>query len=132
MSFEYESERKTFVKINTDIPVRYKFLSKVIDLADENIYEGTTAHISGHGLLLVGKIPSVSWIPGLLMEKIVLGLNILLPSIDAPVKALARAAWVEAIPEGSEKCALGLQFKEISKECQDQILKYIIRAQMTR
>lgn len=132
MSFEYESERKSFVKINIDIPVRYKFLSKVIDLADENIYEGTTARISGHGLLLVGRIPSVSWIPGLLMEKIVLGLNILLPSIDVPVKALARVAWVEAIPEGTEKCAFGMAFKEISKECQDQILKYIIRAQIPR
>ena len=132
MSFEFESERKGFVKINTDIPVRYKFLSKAIDLADENIHEGTTSHISGNGLLLLGKIPSVSWIPGLLMEKIVLGLNILLPSLDAPVKALTRVAWVEAIPEGSEKCAMGLTFKEISKDNQDQILKYIIRAQMTR
>lgn len=132
MSFEYESERKAFVKINTDIPVRYKFLSKVIDLADESIHEGTTSHISGHGLLLMGKIPSVSWIPGLLMEKIVLGLNILLPSVDAPVKVLARVAWVEAIPEGSDKCVMGMTFKEIAKQHQDQILKYIIRAQMTR
>ena len=94
MSFECAAAKTGFVKIRTDIPVRYKFLSKTIDLADENIYEGTTAQISGHGLFLTGKIPSVSWIPGLLMGKILLGMNLLLPSLDEPVKALSRVAWV--------------------------------------
>ena len=41
-------------------------------------------------------------------------------------------AWIEAFEKGSDKCAMGLRFKEISKENQDQILKYIIKAQITR
>ena len=132
MSFEYESARREFVKINTEIPVRYKFLSRVLDLGDESIYEGTTSRISAHGFLLLAKIPQMSWIPGLLTEKIVIGVNILVPSLDVPVKALARVAWVEAMTEGSEKCALGLTFKEISKANQDELLKYMIRSQLTR
>ena len=131
MSFHYESERKEFVRIGTDVPVRYKFLSKTVPIDTDGIYEGTTCNISGSGLLLSGKIPGFSWIPGLLMEEIVLGVNVLLPSLNMPVKALAKVAWVEAIQKGSDKCSMGLRYKEISKESQDEILKYVIKLQIT-
>ena len=132
MSFEYESEKKEFVRVNTDIPIRYKFLSKTVPVDTEGIFEGSTAHLSGSGLLLVGKIPSVSWIPALLADEIFIGINLLLPSLDVPVKALARVAWVESFVKGNERCALGLKYKEISKEHQDEILKYIIKAQIAK
>ena len=132
MSFEYETEKRLFVRVHTDIPVRYKFLSRSIPIEAEGIYEGTTANLSGSGLLLVGKIPGMSWIPGLLMGEILVGLNVLLPLIGNPIKALARTAWIEAFQKGSDKCAMGLRFKEISKENQDEILKYIIKAQINR
>ena len=132
MSTSYAVEKRDFVKIHTDIPVRYKFLSRAIPLDSEGVFEGTTCHVSGSGCLLIGKIPGMSWIPGLLMGEIVLGVNILLPSVDVPIKALTRVAWVEAFEKGSDKCGMGLRFKEISKENQDEILKYIIKAQITR
>lgn len=132
MSFEYETEKREFVRIHTDIPVRYKFLSRSIPLETEGIFEGSTANLSGSGLLLVGKIPGMSWIPGLLMGEILIGINVLLPMMDMPIKALARVSWIEAFQKGSDKCAMGLRFKEISKENQDEILKYIIKAQITR
>lgn len=132
MSFEYETEKREFVRIHTDIPVRYKFLSRAIPVEADTIYEGTTANLSGSGLLLMGRLPGLSWIPGLLMGEILVGVNILLPMLEAPIKALCRVSWIEAFQKGSEKCALGLRFKEISKENQDEILKYIIKAQITR
>ncbi len=132
MSFEYETEKREFVRIHTDIPVRYKFLSRSIPLESEGIYEGTTANLSGSGLLLVGKIPGMSWIPGLLMSEILIGVNVLLPLLDVPIKALCRVSWIEAFQKGSDKCAMGLRFQEVSKESQDEILKYIIKAQITR
>ncbi len=130
MSLNYESEKKEFVRINTDIPIRYKFLSKSLPLDSEGIFEGTTSNLSGSGLLLMGKIPSISWIPALLTEEILIGVNLLLPSLDLPVKALTRVAWVEAMSKGGDRVALGLKFREISKEHQDEILKYIIKAQI--
>jgi c-di-GMP-binding flagellar brake protein YcgR len=132
MSFEYESEKREFVRINTDIPIRYKFLSKSLPLDSEGIFEGTTSNLSGSGLLLVGKIPSISWIPALLTEEILMGINMLLPSLDLPVKALSRVSWVESMTKGSDRCALGLRYKEITKEHQDEILKYIIKAQISK
>jgi c-di-GMP-binding flagellar brake protein YcgR len=130
MSFQYETERREFVKVSSDIPVRYKFLSRTVPIDSEGVHEGTTSHLSAHGLLLVGKVPGLSWIPGLLMEEIVLGINVLLPSMDVPVKALARVAWVEAIKKGCDKCPMGLRFLEISKESQDELLKYVIKLQI--
>ena len=132
MSIDYEIEKREFVRIQTDIPVRYKFLSRSVPLEAEGIFEGTTANLSGSGLLLVGKIPGMSWIPGLLMGEILIGVNLLLPSLGTPIKALTRVGWVEAFEKGTDKCALGLRFKEISKENEDEILKYIIKAQITR
>lgn len=131
MSLHYETSKKDFVRVHTEIPVRYKFLSHSISIDDEGVFEGATSQISGTGLLLVGKIPSYSWIPGLLMQEILLGVNILLPSHDLPVKALAQVAWVEKIHKGSESCPMGLRFKEIEKEHQDTILRYVIKAQIT-
>ncbi len=131
MSFHYETAKKDFVRIPTDIPVRYKFLSQTVPIDSEGVYEGMTSSISGTGLLLVGKVPGFSWIPGLLMHEIVMGVNILLPSHDVPIKALTEVSWVESIQKGSDKCPMGLRFQEISKEHQDVLLKYVIKAQIT-
>ena len=132
MSVEYATEKREFVRIQTDIPIRYKFLSKTIEVDDGQIYEGATCNLSSGGLLLVGKIPSVSWIPALLMGEIIIGLNLLLPSLDQPIKALGEVSWIEAFQKGSDRCALGIKFKDISKPHQDEILKYIIKAQISK
>ncbi|MFN0059513.1 MAG: PilZ domain-containing protein [Planctomycetota bacterium] len=129
---EKSSARREFIKINTDVPVRYKFLSKDLDLGADQIFEGTTTCFSGGGLLLQGRIPSMNWIAALLMDKIQLGVNILLPSCDQPIKALCRVSWIEAIPEGSDRCSIGLDFENIEKDMQDQVLKYLIKSQMTK
>lgn len=130
MAFSYETERREFVRVKVDIPVRYKFLSRSIDVPKEKVFEGTTRDISGSGLLLVGKIPELDWIPQLLLEKIVVGINIMLPASAAPVKALTRTGWIEAMKEGDERCAMGLKFKEITRESQDEIVKYVIKSQL--
>ena len=130
MAFSYDTERREFVRIRVDIPVRYKFLSRTVDVPKEEIFEGTTRDISGSGLLLVGRIHKLEWIPMLLLEKIVIGVNIMLPSSAAPVKALTRTGWIEAIKEGDDRCAMGLKFKEITRESQDDILKYVIKSQL--
>lgn len=132
MSTNYAIEKRDFVRIHTDIPVRYKFLSRTIPIESEGIFEGTTSNLSGSGLLLFGKVPGMSWIPGLLMGEILIGVNLLLPNVDVPIKALTRVSWVEAFEKGSEKCGMGLRFREIAKEHQDEILRYIIKAQITR
>lgn len=132
MSFEYITEKREFVRIRTDIPIRYKFLSKSVNVGEAEVFEGSTSNLSASGLLLVGRVPSVSWIPALLTEDIIIGLNLLLPALDSPIKALGKVAWIEAFHKGSDRCALGLRFKDIAKNHQDEILKYIIKAQISK
>ena len=122
--------RKEFVKLSTEIPLRYKFLCKVADLGCDQVFEGYTQSIAGEGCLLVGKLPSFNWIPGLLMGKILIGANLVLPSLDVPIKALCRMAWIEELTEGSDRATMGLRFEDITKENQDEVMKYIIKTQM--
>lgn len=126
----YESERREFVRIKTSLSVRYKFLNRAGEDIDENVHEGVTQNLSGGGLLLTGKIADVGWIPDLLMQKIVIGVNIMLPDSDEPIKALTRVAWAEAFEEGPGKCAFGLMFREITKDAQDKIFRFIIKSKM--
>ena len=130
MSYLRASEKSEFIHLQTDIPVRYKFLSKTVPVDAEGVFEGTTRNLSSHGLLLSGKVPGMSWIPGLLMGEILIGINMLFPHLDQPIKGLTRVAWIEAFEKGSEKCALGLKYQDITKDSQDQILRYIIKAQI--
>ncbi len=126
----YESERREFVRVKTSLSVRYKFLSQSVEGLEDKIYEGVTQNLSGGGLLLTGKIPDLKWIPDLLMQKIVIGVNIMLPDSPDAIKALTRVAWAEAFEEGSEKCSFGLTFREITKEAQDKIFRFIIKSKM--
>jgi c-di-GMP-binding flagellar brake protein YcgR len=129
MAERYESERREFVRIKIDVPVRYKLLSKSVDVGTD-VYEGTTGDLSGGGLLLVGRISNPAWIVGLLTQKIVVGVNILLPASADPIKALCRVAWVEAAETEGGRVALGLKFKEISRDSLDEIFKFVIKAQL--
>ena len=127
----YEQERREFVRIRIEIPVRYKFLCKTrTDKELEHIYEGSTSNISGGGLLLLGKIPVLGWIPELLMQKIVVGCNIMLPDFDQPIKVLTRVAWIETVDEQTLRCAVGLRFKEVTNEDRDRLFHFVIKAQM--
>ncbi|NUN49932.1 MAG: PilZ domain-containing protein [Candidatus Brocadiae bacterium] len=131
MSHPLDQERREFVRVRVQIPVRYKFLSKLRTGPElEEVFEGTTTNVGGGGLLLLGRIPVLDWIPDLLMSRIVLGVNLLLPQEESPIKALTRVAWVETFDEATMKCNLGLRFKEITQSDKDRIFKFVIRVQM--
>ncbi len=126
----YDAERREFIRVRAELPVKYKFLSHDAAFECDDVSSGTTNNLSGGGLLLVGKIPNTDWITGLLMERIVIGINLFLPTNPEPVKALTRVAWIEAMDEGVHTCSMGLRFKEITKQHLDAIFKYVIKAQM--
>ena len=129
-SRSFDPERREFVRVRADLPVKYKFLSQDSALVSEEVLAGTTSNISGSGILLVGEMPNSDWITGLLMERMVVGINLFLPGDAEPVKALTRTAWIEALDEQTRRCSMGLRFKEITKEHLDRLFKFVIRAQM--
>ena len=113
----FDQEKREFVRIKLAIPIRYKFLAEnPQDPRLDKSYKGSTSNISGGGLLLAGPIPDPNWIPDMLLQRIVIGINFLLPDQDTMVKAITRASWIEARKEKSDNWFIGLRFKEITQE----------------
>ena len=123
-------ERREFLRVPTDLPVRYKFLSAETAFLHEEIFEGRVTDLSGGGLLLLGRIPDLEWKSRLLNGRIVVGLNLDLADGQSPVKALTRVTWAETVEDDENLCLMGLKFKEIIREHLDQIFQYVIRAHM--
>ncbi len=108
--------RKEFALLREALPVRYKFLSKKLGgpLVPE-IFEGITDDINSVGMRLEGGIPDPTWTIEMLTRGIYLGLNILLPASEEPIKALGRVIWIEAWEEGEGKpVGMGVKFREVS------------------
>lgn len=127
----YERERREFVRVRVEIPVRYRFLSHDPSFDNSEPRPGVTTNLSGGGLLLAVNIPDPNLIPGLLTEKIFLGVEMDLPGQSSPVRALTRAAWVESVESEPGKYLVGLRFKEITREDQDRIFQFIIHSEMS-
>jgi c-di-GMP-binding flagellar brake protein YcgR len=127
----FDSERREYIRIKNELIVRYKFIS--IHLSDprlDEIYTGKATNISGGGIMISGPIPNPFWIPELLMQRIVIGINFLLPQEEEAIKTLTRVAWVETIDENTHLCLIGLKFKEITSRDLDKVFKFIIRNQL--
>ncbi len=126
----YERERREFVRVKAEVKVRYRFLSHDPAFPSTDPFDGETTNLSGGGLLLNAKVPQPEWIPGLLTERIFLGVEIDLPGQHDPVRALTRAAWVETIDAKAGICQMGLRFKEITRGDLDRIFKFVIGKEM--
>lgn len=127
----FDSDRREYVRIRSELLVRYKFLgSSISDPNIEKIYEGKATNISGGGIMIKGTIPDPRWIPELLMQRMVIGINFSLPNEEEPIKTLTRSAWIETVDENAHLYTIGLKFKEITTKDTDKIFKFIIRNQL--
>jgi hypothetical protein len=112
-----ESDRREYPRLKRSLPVRYKFLSSSVkDPAMERVCDGVTQNVSMGGLLLVGPVPRLDWLKDLLLGRITVGLNLILPDLTDPVKVLARVAWLEATDEQAISLRIGLRIIEVPSE----------------
>ena len=131
MTNSFDFERRQFIRLPLAVPVRYKFLSRELRNQDMDVvHEGITKNIGAGGLLLRGRLPDPSWLSKLLTKKMYVGVNILLPKYERPVKALSRVIWASSVQNESGTIIMGLEFQEITNKDRDLITQYIIRAQM--
>ncbi|MBI5359433.1 MAG: hypothetical protein HZA48_02495 [Planctomycetes bacterium] len=127
----YELQKLDLPKINTGLMLRFKFLSKTLkDPAFEEVYEGSTNYMSGEGLLMTSQqAPFLKWINQLINQEIMLGINIILPSEEQPLKALGKFAWLEINEDNPPKMAVGLKFKQLAPADKEKIFKFTIKSQ---
>jgi len=128
MSENYEREKRDFTRIDAELDVRYRFLCEFRDDPElDRTHEGTTRDVSGGGLLLEGKIPELSWVPDLLMNKMKMAIKLDLDDDrNDPIETLGRVAWIETIDEFTLESRIGLMFSEITSKDQDRIFRYVI------
>ncbi len=130
MTEDYDHEKREFIRVSAEIPVKYRFICKHRqDEELEKTYEGKTRNLSGGGLLLEGKIPLLPWVPEMLMNKMKVAVRVELPDADEPVEAVSRVAWIETLDEYTHHSHIGLNFKEITKEDRDRIFQYVINSE---
>lgn len=127
-----ESAReRTLVKLRTPIEVRFKFLSKTRqDAEQEQVYEGMVPSISAQGCVVSGKIPRLDWLADLLTHRMMLGINLLLPNDPEPIKALGEVGWIESIEEPTGRCLVGVTFKDIAGPDRNRIFAHQVKAQL--
>ena len=122
------SEKRQFVRVPVDIEVKYRFIGPSgVAPTPETIYSGKTGNVGAGGLLLVAQLPEAALIADLLMGKVAVGLELFLPEHD-PIQALSRVAWLEALDETDNTCAMGLRFVEIASVAQDELFRFVINA----
>lgn len=128
----YESETKKLElrSLRSDVLVRFKLLSKTIqDPSFSEVYEGQCNLISAEGILLQSqKAPFLKWITELSSQDILLGLNIVLPAYEEPVKALGSFSWLESKGGNPPKVAVALRFKQIDPKDKDKIFGFTLKS----
>ena len=122
-----ESDRRDYPRLKRSLPLRFKFISSAFqDPALDRVNDGATHNISLGGLLLVGPIPKLDWLKELLIGRISVGVNFLIPGHDIPVKALTRVAWIEAVDQEAISMRMGLRIIDIPSEQRKVLSDFLI------
>lgn len=123
-------ERRFFVRVRVEVPVRYKLIQPSGEKISDELFEGTTSDIASGGMLLVGRLPDPAFVIELLAQRVRLSLNMVIPGDPQPLKAVARTAWIERFEEGTGIFPMGLSFENIDDADRTRIQRYVIRAQI--
>lgn len=106
------TDRRKFTRAETSIPIQYKNLKNseigVIGTLSQSISEGGTRFLANEFLPLASRLV----------------LEIFLPSMPRPVKALSKVAWIRKLPT-QDKYEVGNQFLDISREDKKYIADFV-------
>jgi len=136
MNYSLTSDNREFVRVKETFSVEYKFIGDEPNFPDMGkLFKGTIDSISGGGMLLKGPLSDRNWIPRFIWQKILIGVQFLLPGSDQPIAALCRVAWVEDDDKNNDKThsdqvKFGLMFGEISNRDHDRICDFVIHSYM--
>ena len=122
-----ESDRRDYPRLKRSLPLRFKFISSSVqDPAMDRVSDGATHNISLGGLLMVGPIPKLDWLKELLIGRISVGVNLLLPGHEMPIKVLTRVAWIEAVDQDAISLRMGLRIIDIPSDQRKVLSDFLI------
>jgi hypothetical protein len=106
-------EKRKYPRKETHIPVRYRYLGDPVNA----FKAGTITRNIGEGGVRFNASEFVSRASRLMLEMDV-------PMLTRPVKAISKVAWIRKSPSG-ETYDIGNQFLEISRENKKDIARYV-------
>ena len=107
------TERRRFQRIDSNVPIKYRNLrtaTVTINSLTKDIGEGGVRFKTNEFISLACRLV----------------VEMTLPTIQKPIKAISKVAWIKKMPSG-EEYELGNQFLEISKEDRSLITDYVNR-----
>jgi len=122
-------ERRENVRIYQVLPVEFVFINEDTSAELSKPCSAVIQNISAGGVLLEVDELNESWKDGLFSGMIKVAIEIKLPGIEQPIRALARMVWFSKLwkeKDKKEKYVMGLEFVDITTRAQDLIREYII------
>jgi c-di-GMP-binding flagellar brake protein YcgR len=122
-------ERRETVRLELSANVDYTLINDIKSAELSRRRRAIVTNISARGLRIESDEIDDSQIEELYNGRIKLGLEMKLPAIDTPIRALAKVAWLTKgwkEQDGRAKYVMGLEFVDITTAHQDLIRGYII------
>ncbi|RMG12119.1 MAG: PilZ domain-containing protein [Planctomycetota bacterium] len=123
-------------RISDKLEIRYKFLSHMEEFQCPTVFSGGVLNLSKGGALFVGPIPGPEWLPQLGQGLVLIGLNILVPDREKPLKVLSSLRWCRPAPPGFSKFGsgphyeLGVRFEQLEGAHETALQKFLIGHQL--
>jgi len=121
------SEKRRYVRLQPKEAISVHF--KIVTQAEgEKVtsHQAKTKNVSGGGMFLEIPLLQSKLLEGILLGTHNLLLNIDIPAVSHPVKALAKVVWVEG--KNSSRYGVGVSFLSINEEDRNKLVNYIIES----
>ena len=124
-----ESERRRYIRLQPKEPISVRF--KVIEESKRRkiaiANQAKMKSVSAGGMFLEIPLLKPKMLVGLLRGTHILSLQIDIPNVSHPIKALARVIWVEGEKgAGSDRYGVGVSFLGITEDDRDKIMNYVV------
>lgn len=107
-------ERRRYPRVESNLPLQYKNLRKIgetsIGALTKDICEGGVRFKANEFISLACRLV----------------VEITLPTLSKPIKAISKVAWIKKIPS-SDQYELGNQFLDMTKEDKNHVINFINR-----
>ena len=111
----------------TDARLLYRFLRRDNGMRIGPTFEGAVFDVSSSGLKLRGYLPEDVTEENLADGDVLIGVNVFFLSVDDPLKALGRVAWIKSIKTRNE-FEMGVEFVTMAEDAERVLKAYLIHA----
>lgn len=111
----YVKERRRHPRVNARLPLQYKDIQRPIEA-----YSGTLSRDVSEGGIRFLSNEFLSVFTRLLLE-------VSIPSLSRPIKAISKVAWIQKVPR-SNQYNVGVRFMDMTEEDKKQLASFVTKS----